>query len=57
MCIAAKMQRVEMKIYLLELKYVISETCADSSLLVMYYGGAPIYILFFHTLISGARAQ
>ena len=57
MCIAAKMQRVEMKIFLLELKYVISETCADSSLLALYYGDAPIYILFFGTLISGARAQ
>ena len=57
MCIAAKMQRVEMKIYLLELEYVISETCAHSSLLPMCYGSAPIYILFFHTFISGARAQ
>ena len=57
MCIAAKMQRVEMKIYLLELNDVISETCADSSLLALYYGDASIYILFFHTFISGARAQ
>ena len=57
MCIAAKMQRVEMKIYLLELRNVISESCAYISLLPMRYGGAPIYILFFHTFISGARAQ
>ena len=57
MCIIGKMQRVELKIYLLELRNVTSETCADSSLLPMCYGDAPIYILFFHTLISEARAQ
>ena len=51
------MQRVEMKIYLLELRNVTSETCADSSLLPLCYGDAPIYILFFHTFISRARAQ
>ena len=57
MSIVAKMQYVEMKIYLLALRNVISETCADSRLLPMCYGDAPIYILYFHTFISGARAQ